>query len=250
MNPNISNRKDIPITILFPNIVTLIGLCFGMSSLKYSLDNRWELSVSLLVISAFIDGMDGRLARLLNASSKFGAELDSLTDFVNFGVVPAFILYLWSLSTLSIKGLGWAISLLYIICCAIRLAKFNILLQTPSDNKQFFYGINAPCAAGLSLIPIMLSFQYEIFIFQTKPFLLALYMLILSLLMVSNIHTISVKHLKLPNRLILPSLLLIIIFIIALIIEPWITLPIIGILYIISIPITMLYGSKEHNNKS
>ena len=119
------HNKKLPLIYIFPNLVTIISLCFGMSAIRYGLDTRWELAVSLLVASAFLDGMDGRLARMLNASSKFGAELDSLTDFINFGVAPSLILYSWGLNYLPIKAIGWGIALTFTICSAFRLARFN-----------------------------------------------------------------------------------------------------------------------------
>lgn len=234
--------KQLPISFLFPNIVTIIGLCFGMSAIKYSLEGRWELSVALLVISAFIDGMDGRLARMLNASSRFGAELDSLTDFINFGVAPALILYHWSLINFPIKGFGWAISLIYTICCAFRLARFNATMINNKKKTQAdkcFFGVPAPCAAGLALIPVMLSFKLEIFIFKEAPVYLAIYILVLSVLTASQIPTISTKEIKINSKLIFPALILSTIFIVSLVIEPWVILPIMGFGYLISIPISV-----------
>ena len=235
------NNQQMPISYLFPNMVTIIGLCFGMSSVKYALDGRWEISVALLVISAFIDGMDGRLARMLNASSKFGAELDSLTDFINFGVAPALILYFWGLNMIPVKGVGWAISLLYTVCCAFRLARFNVNNDLAAkESSSFFPGIPAPCGAGLTLIPIMLSFELEIFIFANNPVYLALYIIIIAILMASQIPTISTKNTHISHKFIYPALILITVFIVSLIIEPWIMLPLMGLVYIMTIPISVM----------
>jgi len=240
--PKSSDSKQLPISYLFPNIVTIIGLCFGMTSIKYALEGRWELSVGLLVISAFIDGMDGRLARMLNASSKFGAELDSLTDFINFGVAPALILYSWALKEFPIKGFGWAIALVYAICCGFRLARFNSSISHENDNftKNFFLGIPAPCGAGLILIPIMLSFKLEFLLFRENPSYLAIYVLIIAVLMASQVPTLSLKNNKINNRWIFPMLILVTIFIVSLIIEPWVILPLMGLGYIITIPISVM----------
>ena len=233
--------KQFPVSYLFPNIVTIIGLCFGMSSIKYALDGRWEISVGLLVISAFIDGMDGRLARMLDASSKFGAELDSLTDFINFGVAPALILYFWGLNMIPIKGIGWAIALIYTVCCAFRLARFNVNNDLAEKEKSnFFLGIPAPCGAGLTLVPIMLSFELKIYFFADNPFYLAIYMMVIAILMASQIPTISTKNTNISHKLIYPILILITIFIASLIIEPWIMLPLMGLVYIFTIPISVM----------
>jgi CDP-diacylglycerol---serine O-phosphatidyltransferase len=236
-----------PIAYFYPNLVSIIGLCFGMTAIRYSLEGRWELSVGLLVISAFIDGMDGRIARMLDASSKFGAELDSLTDFINFGVAPAIIIYSWSLNELPIKGTGWAICLFYTICCALRLARFNTALDDKSTkNNNFFHGIPAPCGAGMVLVPIMLSFDLEISLFADNANYLAIYLITMAILMASNIPTISVKNLHLNKNFIFPTLILITIFIIFLIAKPWIALPIMGIFYLFTIPCSTLIYLKRN----
>jgi CDP-diacylglycerol--serine O-phosphatidyltransferase len=231
-----------PISSLFPNMVTIVSLCFGMSSIKYALDGRWELSVGLLVISAFLDGMDGRLARFLNASSRFGAELDSLADFINFGIAPAFILYLWSMVNIPIKGLGWAIAMIYSICMALRLARFNAFLskETTEKDKNYFFGIPAPSAAGLTLLPIMLSFTLEINIFKDNPIYVAGYLLIIAFMATSRIPTFSLKNSKIHHHWMIPMLIFAAILIIALITKPWLTLPVVGAIYIAVIPISVI----------
>lgn len=230
-----------PIINLLPNIVTLSGLIIGLTSIRYALDQKWENAVSLIVISAFIDGFDGRLARALNASSKFGAELDSLADFVNFGVAPAILLYLWSLITIPYKGVGWAITTFVIACCAFRLARFN----SHEGTENLFHGISAPCGGGLLLVPIMLSFN-DALPEGTTAIMIAIYAIIIALMMASNLPTISIKKLQIPNKLFFPILVLITIFFALLIIRPWICLPIMGLLYLLSIPITIFHYHKKH----
>lgn len=241
------HNKKLPLIYIFPNLVTIISLCFGMSAIRYGLDTRWELAVSLLVASAFLDGMDGRLARMLNASSKFGAELDSLTDFINFGVAPSLILYSWGLNYLPIKAIGWGIALTFTICSAFRLARFNteFTLDNNQKNQNFFMGIPAPCAAGLALIPLMLSFELEIFFFQQNPIFLAIYLLFIAFMMTSLTPTISVKHLHISNKLLPPTMFFCSIFIVLLIIEPWVTLPILGAIYITTIPLSIFNYYKN-----
>jgi CDP-diacylglycerol--serine O-phosphatidyltransferase len=251
----IPKDQKFPLSSLFPNVVTIVGLCFGVTSIRYALSSKWEIAVSLLVISAFIDGMDGRLARMLNASSKFGAELDSLADFVNFGLAPALIAYLWSLHAIPVKGLGWAICLLYVICCAIRLARFGAITSV-NDNPNkaltdnLFFGIPAPAGAGLTLIPIMLVFQYEVDFFREHPFYLGLYLTTIAILMASRIPTFSAKNIKIRHEFAYPILVVIALFIIGLIIEPWIVLPFMGVLYILSIPLSLIYYHHVKNTNN
>ncbi|MBT4921489.1 MAG: CDP-diacylglycerol--serine O-phosphatidyltransferase [Rickettsiales bacterium] len=236
-----NEESHLPFINLLPNIVTLIGLTIGLTSIRYALDQKWENAVSLIVIAAFIDGFDGRIARALNASSKFGAALDSLADFVNFGVAPAILLYLWSLTTIPYKGIGWAITTLIIICCAFRLARFN----SDEGLGNIFQGISAPCGGGLLLLPIMLSFN-DLISFTITTYMIAVYSMTVAVMMASNIPTISIKNFQIHNRFFVPTLIIITIFFALLIIRPWICLPLIGLLYILSIPITVFL----HRDKS
>jgi CDP-diacylglycerol--serine O-phosphatidyltransferase len=239
--------ESLPISRLFPNIVTIIGLCFGLFALKYAMAERWEMAVGFVVIAAFIDGMDGRLARILNASSDFGAQLDSLADFFNFGIAPALILYMWI--THEVKGLGWAIALFFIISQALRLARFNVSLEEDDEhdkkvNDNFFRGIPAPCGAGLSLIPMMLSFlfadKFDTPPFEITPIIVIFYMAIIAILMVSRIPTISVKKSKVRREYASVFLSIAALLVIAFIIEPWIVLPAIGIGYLLTIPFSVI----------
>ena len=136
-------NKDskLPLVSMIPNIVTLLGMIIGLTSIRYALDFKWEYAVGLIVISAFIDGLDGRIARALNASSKFGAELDSLADFLNFGIAPAILLYLWSFTHIHFKGVGWSITILIIVCCAFRLARFNCEESNDNIFKRYFISL-------------------------------------------------------------------------------------------------------------
>lgn len=238
--------KHLPISRLFPNMVTLLGLCAGLSAIRFALNDRWELAVTFIVIAAFIDGLDGRLARLLKSTSKFGAELDSLTDFVNFGVTPAIILYLWKVDELHIRGLGWALALLFIICMAIRLARFNTMaedVERPKWADRFFTGVPAPAGAGLLLLPMILSFQCGEGLW-TKPEFVSTYMAIIALLLVSTLPTFSGKKIRIRHEFV--SLVLVIagVMFIALLIEPWITLPVMGIAYVSSFPFSVWYYFK------
>ncbi len=148
-------RGQVPVRVLIPNIFTLVGLCAGLTAIRMGIEHRWDLAVAALVFAAFLDGIDGRVARLLKASSRFGAELDSLADFVNFGVAPAIIMFNWALEDL--RSLGWIAVLVFAVCSALRLARFNVSLdQTdqPAWKSAFFVGVPAPAGAIILLLPI------------------------------------------------------------------------------------------------
>ena len=150
-------RTRRPLLHMVPNLFTILSLCAGLTGLRYGLDGRYELAVALIVAAAVLDGLDGRAARLLNIQSKLGAELDSLADFFNFGVAPALLVYFWALQP--IRGIGWAIALLFAVCCALRLARFNAqidLEDQPHKSAGYLTGIPAPAGAGLAMLPLYL----------------------------------------------------------------------------------------------
>lgn len=255
MNP----KKDtLYIHKLIPNVVTLIGLCFGLFSIKYAMVEQWQTAVILLVIAAFIDGFDGGIARLLNSSSSFGAQLDSLTDFINFGVAPALLIYLWK--THEIKGIGWAVALFFVICQALRLARFNVSEKDKenqdlviSDNQKylkenFFSGVPAPTGAGLTLLPMIITFMlieklgYEHF--SISSVVVIIYTCVIAFMMISTIPTFSVKKVRIKKSFLLMTLAGVCFFIIGLITEPWIVLTFMGLLYLISIPLSVALYCK------
>ena len=142
--------------VILPNIFTLVGVCIGLSSIKFAFDNKFEIAIIAIIAAAIIDGLDGRIARLLKGTSKVGKELDSLTDVISFGVAPAFIMYFWSLNTLG--RVGWLICLAYVVCVALRLARFNVNSETePSWKDNFFEGIPSPAGGVLVLTPLVFS---------------------------------------------------------------------------------------------
>ena len=150
---NVFARGQVPVRVLIPNIFTLVGLCAGLTAIRMGIEHRWDLAVAALVFAAFLDGIDGRVARLLKASSRFGAELDSLADFVNFGVAPAIIMFNWALDDL--KSLGWIAVLVFAVCSALRLARFNVSLDatdTPAWKSNYFVGVPAPAGAIILLL--------------------------------------------------------------------------------------------------
>ncbi len=249
------DKGGFPIIRLLPNMVTIIGLCLGLFAIKYAMSQQWHISVMLIIIAAFVDGIDGRLARMLNASSDFGAQLDSFTDFVNFGVAPALTLYMWKGH--EIKGLGWAMALFFIISMTLRLARFNVGLsddeQDPEMRDKFFQGMPAPCGGAVSLIPMILTFLFEAKLgyqpFEITAVMVILYMAVVSIMTVSSIPTISVKKVKIPRKLVPLFMAVAALFIISLIIEPWITLPLLGLSYLSTIPFSIWQYYKISNKK-
>ncbi|HTH17839.1 MAG TPA: CDP-diacylglycerol--serine O-phosphatidyltransferase, partial [Magnetospirillum sp.] len=189
---------------LIPNILTLLALCAGLTSIRFGLHGAWEKAVLSIILAGILDGLDGRVARLLQGTSKFGAELDSLSDFVSFGVAPAMLLYFWTMQ--GAGGLGWAMVLLYTVCCGLRLARFNTMLgqaDLPPYAYNFFTGVPAPAAAGVVLLPMVASFEFGAGFFN-RPTLVAVFLLGVSFLMVSTIPTFSFKKVRIPNAWVLP----------------------------------------------
>jgi CDP-diacylglycerol--serine O-phosphatidyltransferase len=222
---------------LIPNILTLLALCAGLTAMRFALEQRFQLAVIALVVAAVLDGLDGRIARLIGATSKFGAELDSLSDFVCFGVAPALVLYLWVMS----HGgrFGWAIVLLFAVCAALRLARFNTALDDdtrPAWTHNYFVGVPVPAGAGLAILPVIVSFEVGRDWFD-HPWLIGAWIILVSILMVSRIPTFAFKRLRVPHWMVLPILLVVGTIAAGLAAEPWLTLMIIGAIYIVSIPL-------------
>lgn len=223
---------------MIPNVLTLLALCAGLTSIRFGLHGKWEAGVAAIFLAAVLDGLDGRVARLLQGTSKFGAELDSLSDFVSFGVAPAMLLYFWTMQTAG--GFGWALVLLFAVCCALRLARFNTMLgdDLPPYAYNFFTGVPAPAAAGLVLFPMVASFQFDVGFFD-RPAVVAVFLLGVSFLMVSTIPTFSFKKVRIPHNWVLPILLVIGLLAAFLVTEPWLTLVVVGVLYVGMIPLSV-----------
>ena len=245
MNANANNKprkkrlKDLSINRMIPNILTLMALSAGLTAIRFGLDGRWAHAVIAIVAAGILDGLDGRIARLLKGSSKFGAELDSLSDFVCFGVSPPLVLYLWTLRDAG--RFGWVLVMLFAICCGLRLARFNVMLEDhdASDwESRFFTGVPAPAAGGLVLLPIVLSFQLGDSIFR-EPWVAGLFLFVIAGLMVSSIPTYSFKKLKISRKWILPTMLITGAVAVFLINAPWLTLSVIGAVYLGSIPLSI-----------
>ncbi len=229
-----------PIRNLIPNMITILGLCAGMTGIRYALDERWELAVSLVMAAAVLDGLDGNSARILNVQSKLGAQLDSLADFLSFGVAPATLVYLWTLN--DVRGVGWGIAMLFATCCALRLARFNSELELPDRPRWtyfFFTGIPAPAAAGLALTPVMLSFVVGDLGWARSWALSALMLVFVAVMMVSRVPTFSLKRVRVEPHMVLPTLLVAFVVIAGLVVETWLTLSAIAGLYLASIPFSV-----------
>lgn len=225
------------LTGMIPNITTLMALCCGMTAIRFALLEKWEFAIVSVLLAAILDALDGRLARLLNSASRFGAELDSFADFLNFGVAPALIMYLRGLSHWG--ETGWAIALFFTICMVLRLARFNVMsvaLNQPSWLQGFFIGVPAPLGGFLGLYPIIIQHAFPSLSLAQLPACYAFFMILSGCLMVSRIPTFSLKKLIIQPSLVMPFLLLLFIFVGLLYSYPWLTLTMLGVGYLGLIP--------------
>ena len=219
---------------LIPNIITVGALCAGLTAVRVAIAEQWEFAMVAVVVAAILDALDGTIARLLKAASDFGAELDSLSDVIAFGVAPGLIIYFWSLS--EIGGIGWAAGLFFAVCCALRLARFNSTLETrPRYANNFFTGVPAPGGALLALLPLLMSREFGDGFFR-HPAVTGPWIVLIALLMVSQIPTYSLKRLRVPQRFFLPMLVLIGLLGAGLAGAPWHTLLILSLVYLGSFP--------------
>ena len=219
---------------LIPNIITVGALCAGLTAVRFAIAEQWEFAMVAVVVAAIMDALDGTIARLLKAASDFGAELDSLSDVIAFGVAPGLIIYFWSLS--EIGGIGWAAGLFFAVCCALRLARFNSTLETrPRYANNFFTGVPAPGGALLALLPLLMSREFGDGFFR-HPAVTGPWIVLIALLMVSQIPTYSLKRLRVPQRYFLPMLVLIGLLGAGLAGAPWHTLLILSLVYLGSFP--------------
>jgi CDP-diacylglycerol---serine O-phosphatidyltransferase len=231
-----------PLIHLVPNIFTVMSLCAGLTAIRYGLDQRFELALALIVAAGVLDGLDGRSARLLKITSKLGAQLDSLADFLSFGVAPALLVYLWTLH--QVPTVGWSLILLFATCSALRLARFNTELE---DNKQppwmsrFFTGMPAPAAAGCLIMPMVATFALD-HAWPRSWFLNAAVAVVVAVLMVSRVPTFSIKMIvvRVKPEWILPTLIGVGLVAAALLNAPWLTLLAVGVAYLVSLPVSMV----------
>jgi CDP-diacylglycerol---serine O-phosphatidyltransferase len=231
--------RQVPVRVLIPNIFTLVGLCAGLTAIRMGIEHRWDLAVAALVFAAVLDGIDGRVARLLKASSRFGAELDSLADFVNFGVAPAIIMFNWALDDL--HSFGWIAVLVFAVCSALRLARFNVSLERtdlPAWKANYFVGVPAPAGAIVLLLPIYAQ-DLGLHVPILTPLVL-FYTLGIALLMVSNVPTFSGKLIgqKIAREYVPPVFVLAALFVALLLTYPSATLAVGSLIYLALIPVS------------
>lgn len=244
--------RQIPVRPLLPNVVTLLALCAGLTSLRMSIEGRFDLAIAAIAIAAILDAIDGRVARFLRTTSRFGAELDSLTDFVNFGVAPAILLFVWTLA--EVRSLGWIAALIFAICGALRLARFNVALDNPNRPEwqaNYFVGVPAPAGAMTVLLPVYMEFVGAPHGFWTAPLVLV-YMLAIALLMVSRVPTFSGKLVgrRISRDMVLPLFVVVVAVVALLVTYPWETASVGAIAYLASLPVSWnFYHRRERTEE-
>ncbi len=230
--------------MILPNMLTLIGVCIGLSSIKFALDSKFELSIIAIIVAAVFDGLDGRIARLIKGTSKVGKELDSLTDVISFGVAPAFIMYFWSLNNLG--KFGWLLCLIYVVCVALRLARFNVQSNEDASWKDnFFEGVPSPAGGILILMPLIYSLSEIKFFNINYNFIVPVFFILVSLLLISKIPTYSLKKIVVPRRMTIFLLFTIILYFGLLLIYNFNTILLSGIAYLFIIPISTFHYLKN-----
>ena len=234
--------REIPVRTLVPNVITLLALCAGLTAIRFAVEGRLEWALAAIVFAAALDGIDGRVARMIKGQSRFGAELDSLADFVNFGVAPGVVLYFWGLHELG--NVGWIAAMVFAICAALRLARFNVAIDDPNRPAwaaNFFTGVPAPAGAITVLLPIYIYFVGVPRTGVMVPLALV-YTLVIALLMVSRLPVFSGKKIgtRVPPEMVLPIFVLAVLFVAVLISYPWPVLTIGTLCYLASLPIGWL----------
>ncbi|AWK89998.1 CDP-diacylglycerol--serine O-phosphatidyltransferase [Azospirillum thermophilum] len=236
--------KGLSINHLLPNVLTVLALCSGLTAIRFAMQDRWEPAVIAIVIAAILDALDGRIARLLNGQSKFGAELDSLSDVISFGVAPAVMMYLWGLNNAG--SLGWIAAMAYAVCCALRLARFNSrlgIVDLPPWAFNYFTGVPAPAGAGLVLLPMIVGFEAGPSL-AGHPIITVPWTLMTGVLMVSTLPTFSFKGMRVPAHLVVPALAGVGLLAALLVSQPWWTLSGVGIAYLASLPFSVAQFRK------
>jgi len=240
--------RKLPLHKMIPNMITLTAMAAGMTSIKFAIAGKWEHAVIAIVVAAFMDAFDGAAARLLKAQSKLGAELDSFSDFVCFGVAPALVVYLWAL-----EGAGrwaWPVALVFAMAVTLRLARFNIATEENDPNdplSKYFTGVPSPIGAGLCLLPMIVSFQTEgdAAALVSSPAVVGIWAMVVAAMMVSNIPTFSSKQLRIPYKLKVPVLGFFAIVLAGLINDTWPTLTLMGVVYLLAMPFGVRHYQKR-----
>ena len=229
--------------MILPNMLTLIGVCIGLTSIRFALDGRFEFAIIAIIFAALIDGLDGRIARLIKGTSKVGKELDSLTDMISFGVAPAFIMYFWKLNSLG--SFGWLLCLVFVICVALRLARFNVNSnQEPSWRDNFFEGVPSPAGGILVLTPLIISLSGFNFIKLNYDLIVPIFFVVTSFLLISKFPSYSFKKIVIPRRTTIFLLFGIVLFFGLLLIYTFNVIAISTIVYLILLPVSYFHYQK------
>ena len=229
--------------MILPNMLTLIGVCIGLTSIRFALDGKFEFAIIAIILAALIDGLDGRIARLIKGTSKVGKELDSLTDMISFGVAPAFIMYFWKLNTLG--RFGWLVCLIYVICVALRLARFNVNSnQEPSWKDNFFEGVPSPAGGILALTPLIISLTNFNFIQLNYDIIVPAFFITTSLLLISKFPSYSFKKIVIQRKTTIFLLFGIVLFFELLLIYPFNVIAISAVIYLLVLPISFFHYQK------
>ena len=236
--------------VILPNTLTLIGVCIGLSSINFALNQNYKLAIIAILFAAIIDGLDGRIARLIKGTSKVGKELDSLTDIISFGVAPAFIMYFWSLNTLG--KIGWLLSLIYVVCIALRLARFNLnTASEPSWKDNFFEGVPSPAGGILVLTPLIYDVSGIKLINLNYQIIVPIFFIVISILLISKIPTYAFKKISVKRSTTVFLMFGIVLMFVLLLMFPFQTVVTASILYIFSLPMSYFHYLKlEKKNKS
>jgi CDP-diacylglycerol---serine O-phosphatidyltransferase len=238
--------REIPLRLVLPNLITLMAICAGLSGIRLAFENRFETAVVMVLIAAFLDGVDGRIARMLKATSKFGAQMDSLADIVNFGVAPALVLYAFLLDRAGSPG--WIAALLFAIACGLRLARFNVLDEDKNRlawQSEYFVGVPAPAGAVVVLLPIYLIFIGAIEPSRAVAFVGAGFTILVAFLLVSRLPVWSAKSLRVPGDKVMPLILGVVFFALLLFSYPWETLSIGVLAYLVFLPFSVRAYSRR-----
>ena len=242
----VSDRKA---RMILPNMLTLIGVCIGLSSIKFALDEKFKLSIIAIIFAALIDGLDGRIARLIKGTSKVGKELDSLTDVISFGVAPSFVMYFWLLNNLG--KFGWLLCLIYVVCVTLRLARFNVNSnEEPSWKDNFFEGVPSPAGGILVLMPLIFSLSGFDFLIISYNILVPVFFISVSFLLISKFPTYSLKKIIIPRSMTVFLLFGIVLFFGLLLIYPFKVIFLSGFIYLSLIPISFLHYRKINKQKN
>ncbi len=249
--PALRKGRGLTLRAVIPNAITAAALCSGLTGIRFAIEGNWSQALFAIVLAGVLDAMDGRMARLLKAQSRFGAELDSLADSLSFGMAPALVLFLWSLQQL--PSLGWLAALGFAICCALRLARFNAQIDTeeqPHKSAGFLTGVPAPVGAGLAFLPMFLWLATGGEEFFRQPWLVGIWMVLIAVLMISNLATLSWTSIRPGKEIRIAAIALVGLLFAALLTEPWWTLALICVVYLAMMPLGIVRYARVRQQRN